>query len=107
VNLYPGGAAVPVDLVFTNPNGVPITITGVQVTITGTSAAGCAAGDFTVDRQLVVTPTLVVPAYATRSLSQLDANQAHWPQLRMIDNGNQDACQNATVNLAFTGEATG
>ncbi len=107
VKLYPGGAAVPVDLVFINPNGAPIMITGVEVTISGTSAAGCAAGDFTVDRQLVVTPALVVPGDATRSLSQLDANQDHWPKLRMIDNGDQDACQDATVDLAFTGEATG
>jgi hypothetical protein len=103
--LYPGGAAAPLDLVFTNPHPAPITVTGVTVTVTGTSAGGCGAANFTVSQQLQATPT--VPAKSTASLQALGAAQSQWPQLRMLDAGNQDACRNATVNLAYTGTATG
>jgi hypothetical protein len=41
------------------------------------------------------------------SLQQLGVGQSDWPQLRMLDAGNQDACRNASVNLAYTGTATG
>jgi hypothetical protein len=112
VKLYPGGAPVPVDLVFTNPNAVPITIQSVTVAIASVSGdtppGACpASGNFSVAQQLVVTPALVVPANSTRSLDQLDPDQSHWPQLQMTDSGNQNACQNATVNLSFSGTAQG
>jgi hypothetical protein len=103
--LYPGGPASPIDLVFENPNTSPITVNSVTVSISGTSAALCGAENFTMDQQLQATP--VVPAGSTRSLSQLGVPQSQWPQLRMVGNGNQDACQNATVNLAYAGTATG
>jgi hypothetical protein len=105
VRLYPGGSAVPVDLVFTNPNPVPITVQSVTVTVAGTSAGGCAASGFSVTRQLNATPT--VPAASTRSLQELGVAQSDWPQLRMADAGNQDMCQGATVDLDYAGTATG
>ena len=53
VLLYPGGADVPVDLVFRNPGGSALTVTSMIVTITGTNAGACpAAGNFTVSHQL-------------------------------------------------------
>jgi len=103
--LYPGGFDVPIDLVFTNPNTSPITITSVTTTVTGTTANGCGAGNFTVPRQLAANP--VIPANATRSLSDLGAPQSQWPQLWMLDRGNQDACKHATVDLSFDGTAEG
>ncbi|HEY7602916.1 MAG TPA: hypothetical protein VH760_01555 [Gaiellaceae bacterium] len=102
--LYPA-AQVPLNLVFTNPNPVPITVTGVTVTVTGTSAGGCSGANFNLAHQLLATP--IVPAGATKSLQQLGVAQSDWPQLRMLDVGNQDSCRNATVNLAYTGTATG
>lgn len=103
--LYPGGAAVAINLVFTNPNGSPITIQSATVTVSGTSAPGCAAGNFAVTQQLTATPT--VPANSTKSLQELGVAQSQWPQLQMIGSGNQNSCQNATVNLAYSGTATG
>ena len=103
MQLYPGGATVPVDLVFPNPNAVPITIPGATVAVSGNSASGtgCQTSAFTVPQQLVVTPALVVPASSTRSLDQLDSNQSDWPQLQMANSGNQNACKDATVNLNY------
>jgi len=103
--LYPGGQASPIDLVFTNPNTSPITITGATVTVSGTSAAGCAAGNFTLTQQLTATP--VIPANSTRSLSDLGVPQSQWPMLKMLDSGNQMVCRLATVNLSYAGTATG
>ncbi len=105
VLLYPGGAAVPINLVFTNPNGSPITIQSVTVSVAGTSVAACSSGNFTIAHQLSATPT--VPANSTRSLQDLGVPQSAWPQLQMVSSGNQNACQSATVSLSYTGTANG
>ncbi|HZQ64620.1 MAG TPA: hypothetical protein VFA66_05290 [Gaiellaceae bacterium] len=105
VLLYPGGPAVPVNLVFTNPSGFPITIQQVRVSVQGTSASGCGSSGFLVSSQLAATPT--VPGDATASLQDLGVPLVDWPQLRMVDRGNQDACKGATVALAYSGTATG
>lgn len=98
--LYPGGPVVYVNLVFSNPNSSPVTVTNVTTSITGTSKPSCGTSNFTVAQQFV--PPVTVPANSTRSLSQLGVPQSRWPQLRMIDTGtNQDACKNADVNLSF------
>ncbi len=103
--LYPGAAAVPLNLVFTNSNPAPITVQSVTVSVTGTSAGGCDAANFSVSQQLQAAPT--VPARATASLQDLGVAQSDWPQLRMLEAGNQNACRNASVNLAYAGTATG
>ena len=103
--LYPGGPAVAINLVFTNPNGTPITIQSATVSVSGTSAAACGAGNFSVAHQLSATPT--VPANSTRSLQNLGVPQSDWPKLQMSGSGNQNPCQNATVDLAYSGTATG
>ena len=104
VLLYPGAPPVPINLVFTNPNSSPITIQSATVSVTGTSA-GCGAGAFQMTQQLTANPT--VPANSTRSLQDLGVPQANWPKLQMANSGNQNACQNATVNLGYSGTATG
>jgi hypothetical protein len=103
--LYPAGPAVPINLVFTNPNASPITIQSATVSVTGTSVGGCAGANFSVSQQLSATPT--VPASSTKSLQDLGVPQGNWPKLQMVGSGNQNACQNATVNLGYTGTATG
>jgi hypothetical protein len=103
--LYPGAPAVPLDLVITNPNPAPITIQSLTVSVAGTSAAGCGAANFGMAQQLQASPT--VPGGTTASLQDLGVAQSDWPQLRMLDAGNQDACRNATVDLSFSGTATG
>ncbi len=105
VLLYPGAPPVPINLVFTNPNSSPITIQSATVSVTGTSAAGCGAAAFQMTQQLTANPT--VPANSTKSLQDLGVPQANWPKLQMANSGNQNACQNATVNLGYSGTATG
>jgi hypothetical protein len=105
VLLYPGGPSVPVNLVFRNPNGSPITVQSVTVSVTGTSSVSCSAANFAVAQQLSATPT--VPAGSTKSLQELGVAQPNWPQLQMADVGNQDGCQNAIVALGYAGTATG
>jgi hypothetical protein len=103
VLLYPGGGSVPVNLVFANPNAWPITVTLARVGIRGTSATGCAVSNFSVTRQW--RGGVVVPPKSSRTLQGKGVLQSRWPQLRMRDRGDQDACQHATVRLSFTGWA--
>jgi hypothetical protein len=103
--VYPGGPDVPINLVFTDPNSSPITVSSVTVTITGTSAASCSMGNFSIPQQLTAQP--VIPANSTKSLSDLGIPQSQWPTLRMLDNGNQELCKTATVNLSYDGSAAG
>lgn len=102
--LYPGGDAVPINLVFTNPNNRAIRVTSVTVSVVGTSTAACAAKGFSITRQLA--GAVSVPASATRSLSDLGVGESRWPAIAMLNSGNQDGCKRATVNLRYAGTAT-
>jgi hypothetical protein len=102
--LYPGGAISPINLAFQNPNGVPITVTSVTVTIGGTSVATCGSGNFTMTQQL--SGNVVVPAGGSQSLQGAGVPQSQWPKIQMIDTGvNQDACKTATLHLSYSGSA--
>jgi hypothetical protein len=103
--LLPGGPDVPLDLVFSNPNPIAITVTGVTVTVAGTWAAGCGAANVVVAAQLGAQPA--VPAGTTASLSGLGVPSSAWPRLHVPDEGDQNACRGATVQLAYTGTARG
>jgi hypothetical protein len=104
--LYPGGAAAPVDLGFTNPNTFGITVSDVAVKIAGSSSAACDASNFVVGSQFAGTVRLAPGA--TRSLSQLGIPQADWPRVAMVDSPvGQNACESSSVELSYTGEATG
>jgi hypothetical protein len=102
--LLPGGPEVPVDLLFANRGSASMTVHGVTMRVTGVSVAGCDAAGIVVTRQLAATP--VVPARSQRSLGQLGVPRSRWPRLRMLERGNQDACEGATVALALSGSAT-
>ncbi|MGZ4688700.1 MAG: hypothetical protein ACXV8R_02520 [Acidimicrobiia bacterium] len=105
--LYPGGTS-PVNLVFTNPNSVPIQITAVTVTVAHITTHALCDGptNFQVTQSLTATPT--VPANSTKSLVQLGVPSAQWPQLRMPDlPTNQNGCKGTAFTLNYTGTATG
>lgn len=104
--LYPGGAAAPVDLGFTNPNTFAITVSDVAVKIAGSSSAACGASNFVVGSQF--TGTVRLASGETKSLSQLGIPQADWPRVAMVNSAaSQDPCKSSSVKLSYTGEATG
>ena len=104
--LYPGGAAAPVDLGFTNPNTFAITVSDVAVKVAGSSSAACGASNFVVGSQF--TGTVNLAPGATRSLLQIGIPQANWPQVAMRNSSaSQDVCKGSSVKLSYTGEATG
>ena len=107
--LAPGGADVPVNLVFSNPNSSPITVTGVRVTVTGTNTPECspALANVSVSQQLTGSVASVPSGNVPSSLSDLAVPQSAWPRLHMGDTGtNQDACKGIRVNLSFKGQGT-
>ncbi len=95
--LYPGGPALPLDLVLTNPWGYDLRVLTIGIGAEGPNPY-CAASD-----NLIVTPftgPVVLPGNSTRSLSQLGALQ---PTVRMPDLAtNQDACKSGTFTFTFT-----
>jgi hypothetical protein len=105
--LYPG-VSQPLDLVFTNPNPVPVTVAanGVEITIS-TNRAGCpAATNFSVVRGLGTGVT--VPANSTMSLAQLGVPGTDWPAIGMVEtHTDQDACEGATLTLTYSVTVTG
>ncbi|HEY2703547.1 MAG TPA: hypothetical protein VGL20_07650 [Candidatus Dormibacteraeota bacterium] len=96
--LYPGGPALPLDLVLANPWGYDLRVLGVAIDVQGPNLLCQPSGN------LVVTPLpspVVVAAHSTRSLSQLGAPP---PTVRMVDlAANQDACKGGTFTFTFTG----
>jgi hypothetical protein len=107
VGLIGPGHGAPINLVFTNPNNVPIVVTDVTAAFAGTSnnTACPVLGNFHFGQQLQVQVT--VPANATNvSLQSLGVAQASWPTIAMDSPpANQDGCQHATVNLTYSGNA--
>jgi hypothetical protein len=103
--LYPGAPAVPIDLGFTNPNSFPITVSGVTVKVRGTTKPACDRSNFVTSGQLGVAVRL--PAATTTSLSRLGVSNSAWPRLAMVASAlSQDACENASLHLAYAGKAS-
>ena len=103
--LTPGAPGLSINLVIANPFSTKLTVTSVLVTVTGTSASGCTAGNFIVMQNLVGSVT--IPAGMTESLSAAGVPSIDWPKVQMIDTHlNQDACEGATVNLSYAGNGT-
>jgi hypothetical protein len=113
--LSPGGPSQPINIAITNPNTGSVHVGTVETTITGTTGGNpsCSAAN-----PLTASPTpwyqLSPPKAASNGLvSDLTVNQNVPPgttlflytgtSIAMIDsNTNQDACENAGVNLSFT-----
>lgn len=98
--LVPGGAAQVIGGTFSNPNPGPVYVTSVTASIlavtraVGAPAGHCGAEDFTL-AGAVMTVSAEVPA---------GESQGSWSgaSLRLDDTGsNQDACQGATVTIAY------
>lgn len=103
--LYPGDPASPIAVVITNPNPVPITITALKVTATG-GAAGCAPAD----NLSLATPALASGRLrvSARGSVSLPTAKVAAPTIALRELPvNQDACKNASFNLAFSGSAGG
>lgn len=101
--LYPGLAALAIPVRLGNPNTVTIYVTGVTTRLRSTGAPGCSASWFRVSQASIPRGGIAVPAH--RSVT-LPAQGAVAPMIRLIESGkNQDACQNARLTLAYSGDA--
>lgn len=104
--LMPGDPAQPLPVRISNPNPVPIEVTGLTFSVAA-DAPGCAA-----DPNFAVTPSSVAPAAplgvpAGGSVS-LPTAVATAPALALRELAtDQNACQGATVQLRFSGQARG
>jgi hypothetical protein len=104
--LYPGAPAQALPLTITNPNPVPIFLTGLQVTATA-DPPGCGSAE-----NLILTGSsassaapLKIPANGSVSLP---APGASAPSIQLRDLAvNQDACQRSQFPLSFSGTARG
>ena len=106
------GVKAPLDLRLTNPHGVPMSVTGLRVTVQKVTAPHaddahpCAVGDFAVD-QVSSSRKITVAARATITLSTLGLPRATLPQVGMINRPtNQDGCKGASLTLAYTASGT-
>jgi len=111
---YPG-TSYPIDLTFDNPSSSAVSVKSVTVTIRPqTSNPHCNA----MKNYRLVNPdkpggdtmtferTFVIPAGATKSLSELGVPRSGWPEIGMMNLPvNQNACAKATfsVDFAYTG----
>ncbi len=103
--LYPGAVPSPIPVTISNPNPVPITVTSLRVIASG-GAAGCAPAD----NVALTVPELDggklrVAAHGSVALPSA-AVAAPTIALRELPVP-QDACQNASFDLAFSGSAGG
>lgn len=104
--LYPGAPAQALPVVLSNPNPVPILVTGLRVAATA-NPPGCESAANLELTPSSASPTAPVPVPAGGSVA-LPAAGASAPSIALRDLPvNQDACQLARFPLAFSGEAHG
>lgn len=104
--LMPGAAPQRLPVRIANPNSVPIEITGLTVSV-APDRPGCAA-----DPNFAVVPSSLSPAapltVAAGGSATLPSGAATAPSLELRELPvDQNACQGATLNLTFSGEARG
>jgi hypothetical protein len=104
--LYPGAPPIELPVQISNPNPVPILVTGLRAAATA-DPPGCASAE-----HLVLTPSSLSSAAPLRvpggGTASLPAPGVSAPAIQLRDLPfNQDACQNAQFPLAFSGEARG
>ena len=93
--LYPGGLPQDINLNIANSNSAAQRLETVAISVSSTSDAGCTAADFTVTDATIGAE---VPSGATNAY----AGSTSGASIKMKDTaGNQDACKNATITLAF------
>jgi hypothetical protein len=106
------GVMVPLDLEFTNPHDVDLSITALSVVVHDVTAPNsdqthtCVLDDFAVD-QAPSDLTITVAAGATSTLSGLGLPSTMWPRMGMHDRPvNQDGCKGASLTLDYTASGT-
>ena len=110
--LFPG-TSESLNMTFTNPNAVPITIAAGAVTAANISIStdkpGCASSNFAVTQGLTDSVTIPAHQFTAISLASLGVPEGDWPVVTMLETGtNQDACQGAKLTFTYSGiEATG
>jgi hypothetical protein len=104
--LYPGAPAQALPLTITNPNPVPIFVTGLQVKATADPPGCGSAENLALSGSSASSAAPIrVPANGTVSLP---APGASAPSIQLRDLPvSQDACQRAQFPLAFSGTARG
>jgi hypothetical protein len=104
--LYPGAPAQALPLTITNPNPVPILVTGLKVRATA-NPAGCPSADNLILSGASASSAAPVKVPASGSVS-LPSPGASAPTIQLRDLPvSQDACQRAQFPLAFSGTARG
>jgi hypothetical protein len=103
--MYPGGPPVIIPLTLTNPNQVPVSVTGVTVTLEG-SPAGCDGAEnlaLTQSNASAATPLLVTAGGSVT----LPSGSVSAPAVRLLELAtvNQDACEGASFALHYTATA--
>ncbi|WP_146073377.1 hypothetical protein [Cryobacterium sp. N22] len=111
VSVQPGSSSA-IIITFSNPQPFAISISDLQVSITrvvaprATTALPCGILDFDI-AQADALPTMKVPAGRSMSLEELSIPSTAWPMVSMVNSShNQDGCKDASLELAFTSEAT-
>jgi hypothetical protein len=102
--LYPGAAPLTIPLTLTNPNGVPIHVSSISVSIAH-SPPGCdgATNISLVQSNASTVAEIAVPASASVTLP---AQGVTPPTIALIARPvNQDACRNGAFSLHFSGSA--
>ncbi len=101
--LYPGAAPLPIRVVISNPNDVPITVTALRVGASG-GGSGCdPAANLNLTAPDLATTHPRIPAHGSLSLPSATIPA---PTIALRETGvDQDACQGASFNLSFTGSA--
>jgi hypothetical protein len=106
----PGAPPQLLNLVFTNPYNFSggLKITDVRVTVQhATTSPDCDGPANLVVYRTFTGPVIVPRGNNPQSLSDLHVPEVQWPLIQMVDlPTNQDACQNTTFTLSYTGTAT-
>jgi len=103
-SLYPGAAATALAVKLSNPNSVPIYVTGMTATLESSGLPnGCAPSNFTIAQASIPAAGVEVPANGSVTLPTEGATA---PSIQMIETGtNQDACEAATLTIGYSGSA--
>ena len=104
--LWPGLAAAPIDLGFSNPNDDGVSVATLAVSIASVTAPNatpglpCTPADFAVVQFTGNLPFVIPPGAST--LQSRGFGSSSWPTVRMLEtNSDQSGCAGAAVQLNF------
>jgi hypothetical protein len=109
--LYPGAAASPIPVTFTNTTNSPIYVTSLAVNFTNQFKTGCAVSNFTISDSTAgatasVSGTTTTVTYSPAQTIPAGMTWTDNATLSMPDTGiRQDACQGQGLSMNYTGTA--